>query len=127
MGKENENGTTVTSIQFDEENNEMTQEIITAEEDVVETLTISDDIAKAHFPELMEEQTQEVYEVTDKEGEVVEQWRAVEPDPEKVLSNVEALEKLESEADNEEDKIDIQKILTWAKSSKKKKTATMVI
>ena len=26
-----------------------------------------------------------------------------------------------------EDKIDIQKILTWAKSSKKKKTATMVI
>ena len=80
----------------------MTQEeIINTEEDVAETLTISNDIAKAHFPELMEEQTQEVYEVTDKEGEVVEQWRAVEPDPEKVLSNVEALEKLESEADNE--------------------------
>ena len=90
-----------------------------------EALTISDSLAKNHFPELMN-QAQEVYEVEDKKGQVVEQWYTVDP-AEKSVSNVEALEKIEAEVDNEEDKADIKKLLAWAKSSKKKKTATMVI
>ena len=75
------------------------EEIVDAEEPV-ETLTISDDLAKTHFPELLEQKT-EVFEVTDKEGEVVEQFRAVEQNPEELLTNVEALEKMEIEAINE--------------------------
>ena len=47
------------------------------------------------------EQKTEVFEVTDKEGEVVEQFRAVEQNPEELLTNVEALEKMEIEAVNE--------------------------
>ena len=90
-----------------------------------EALTISDNLAKSHFPELMD-QAQEVFEVTDKEGEVIEEWRAVD-EPEKAVSNVEALEKIESEITDEDDKADIKRLLAWAKSSKKKKTATMVI
>ena len=75
-------------------------EPIKVKEEETETLTISNDLAKAHFPELLE-QKQEVFEVTDKEGEVVEQFMAVEPDQEKILSNVEALEKVEAEATHE--------------------------
>ena len=69
-------------------------------EEIVETLTISDDLAKTHFPELLEQKT-EVFEVTNNEGEVVEQFRAVEKNPEQLLTNVEALEKMENEAINE--------------------------
>ena len=47
------------------------------------------------------EQKTEVFEVTDNEGEVVEQFRAVEQNPEELLTNVEALEKMEIEAINE--------------------------
>ena len=47
------------------------------------------------------EQKTEVFEVTDKEGEVVEQFRAVEQNPEELLTNVQALEKMEIEAINE--------------------------
>ena len=79
---------------------EKTEDIIDAEEEPVETLVISDDLAKTHFPELLEQKT-EVFEVTDKEGEVVEQFRAVEQNPEELLTNVEALEKMEIEANNE--------------------------
>ena len=93
------------------------------QEEEEEALTISDSLAKTHFPELLE-QPQEVFEVIE-EGQVVEQWYTVEP--EKAASNVEVLEKLENEVDNEEDKADIKKLLAWAKSSKKKKTNTMVI
>lgn len=75
-------------------------EPIKTEDEETETLIISDDLAKEHFPELLE-QKQEVFEVTDKEGEIVEQFRTVEPDQEKILSNVAALEKIESEATNE--------------------------
>ena len=92
-------------------------------QDPEETLTISDSLAKNHFPELLE-QTQNVFEVYE-QGEVIEQWYTVQP--EKAASNVEVLEKLENEVDNEEDKADIKKLLAWAKSSKKKKTNTMVI
>ena len=92
-------------------------------QDPEETLTISDSLAKNHFPELLE-QTQNVFEVYE-QGEVIEQWYTVQP--EKAASNVEVLEKLENEVDNEEDKADIKKLLAWAKSSKKKKTSTMVI
>ena len=79
---------------------EKPEEIIDAEEEPVETLVISDDLAKTHFPELLEQKT-EVFEVTDKEGEVVEQFRAVEQNPEELLTNVEALEKMEIEANTE--------------------------
>ena len=78
---------------------EKPEEIVDAEEEP-ETLIISDDLAKTHFPELLEQKT-EVFEVTDKEGEVVEQFRAVEQNPEELLTNVEALEKMEIEAVNE--------------------------
>ena len=47
------------------------------------------------------EQKTEVFEVTDTEGEVVEQFSAVEQNPEELLTNVEALEKMEIEAVNE--------------------------
>ena len=47
------------------------------------------------------EQKTEVFEVTNNEGEVVEQFRAVEKNPEQLLTNVEALEKMENEAINE--------------------------
>ena len=79
---------------------EKPEEIVDAEEEPVQTLTISDDLAKTHFPELLEQKS-EVFEVTDKEGEVVEQFRAVEQNPEELLTNVEALEKMEIEAVNE--------------------------
>ena len=79
---------------------EKPEEIVDAEEEPVETLVISDDLAKTHFPELLEQKT-EVFEVTDTEGEVVEQFIAVEQNPEELLTNVEALEKMEIEAVNE--------------------------
>ena len=78
---------------------EKPEEIVDTEEPV-ETLVISDDLAKTHFPELLEQKT-EVFEVTNNEGEVVEQFRAVEQNPEELLTNVEALEKMEVEAINE--------------------------
>ena len=78
-----------------------------------EALTISESLAKTHFPELLNE-PQEVYEVIE-QGQVVEQWYTVEP--EKAASNVEVLEKLENEVQTEEDKADIKKLLAWAKSS----------
>ena len=107
-----------------EVHSEVIQEIAQVHhQDPEETLTISDSLAKNHFPELLE-QTQNVFEVYE-QGEVIEQWYTVQP--EKAASNVEVLEKLENEVDNEEDKADIKKLLAWAKSSKKKKTNTMVI
>ena len=107
-----------------EVHSEVIQEIAQVHhQDPEETLTISDSLAKNHFPELLE-QTQNVFEVYE-QGEVIEQWYTVQP--EKAASNVEVLEKLENEVDNEEDKADIKKLLAWAKSSKKKKTSTMVI
>merc|ERR1739836_66614 len=62
-------------------------------QDPEETLTISDSLAKNHFPELLE-QTQNVFEVYE-QGEVIEQWYTVQP--EKAASNVEVLEKLEND------------------------------
>ena len=113
-------------IEASKEENEAKVEIVEAQVHEEEPLTISDNLAKTHFPELMQ-QTEEVYEVTTKEGEVVEKLYAVEP--EKAVSNVEALEQIAKEVDNAEDKADIKKLLAWArgKSSKKSKTQTMVI
>ena len=105
------------------EASEVIQEIAQVHHQEEEALTISDSLAKTHFPELLE-QTHNVFEVYE-QGEVIEQWYTVQP--EKAASNVEVLEKLENEVDNEEDKADIKKLLAWAKSSKKKKTNTMVI
>ncbi len=59
-----------------------------------------------------------------KDGQVVEQWFTV--DQEKVKSNLEVLEKLENEVD-EDEKQNVQRLLNWAKSTKKTKTNTMVI
>ncbi len=55
---------------------------------------------------------------------MVEQWFTV--DQEKVKSNLEVLEKLENEVD-EDEKQNVQRLLNWAKSTKKTKTNTMVI
>ena len=93
-----------------------------AEEEVV---TISDALAKAHFPEMLEK-PQEIYEVTNQEGKVVEQWYEIKDD--QAASNLEVLNKLEQEAETEEDKADIKKLLAWAsKKSKSKKTTTMIV
>ena len=90
-----------------------------------EVVTISDALAKAHFPEILEK-PQEIYEVTNQEGKVVEQWYEIKDD--QAASNLEVLSKLEQEVENEEDKADIKKLLAWAsKKSKSKKTTTMIV
>ena len=71
---------------------------------------------KVHFPELLEK-PQEVYEVTNNDGQVVEHW--YELNNEKTNANVDVLNKLEQEVQTEEDKADVKKLLAWANKKSK--------
>jgi hypothetical protein len=108
----------VNDVQVDDEPSE------DANDQAEEPLTISDTLAKEHFPQLLD-RPDKVFEVQNKSGQVVEQWYTVEM--EKGASNVEVLEKLEGVVD-EVDRADIKKLLAWARSKGgKSKTNTMVI
>ena len=101
------------------------EEITVEDNEKEEIITISDALAKVHFPELLEK-PKDVYEVTNNDGQVVEQW--YELNNEKTAANVDVLNKLEQEVKTEEDKADVKKLLAWAnKKSKSKKTTTMII